>query len=378
MINASEFVKLLLENDISYFTGVPDSQLKPFCDYITNTFGVGKEHIIAPNEGNAVALAAGYHLATGKIGLVYMQNSGLGNAVNPITSLIDTKVYAIPTVFLIGWRGEPGVHDEPQHRKQGEITLDLLKILDIEYYVITKDTKIEDIEKVFKDKFDDALKQGRSVAFVAKKGVFEKEQPYVHPVSFTLSREDAIKIILDNIGEDVVVSTTGKTSREIYEYRDAKFQDHSRDFLTVGSMGHASMIAFGIAQNKPRHRVWCLDGDGSILMHTGTMALIGSSKPNNFIHVLLNNSVHESVGGMPTVADNIDFGAIAAACGYRHQYKTHTPEGIVEIIEEIKEKDGPIFIEINVANGSRADLGRPKTTPQQNKESFMAFLKHDS
>ena len=278
-MRVEEFFKVLTERGIEYFSGVPDSQLKAFCDYVTRTCGIGKNHVIAANEGAAVALAAGYHLATGKTGLVYMQNSGLGNAVNPITSLTDPKVYGIPVVYLIGWRGMPGVHDEPQHVKQGEITLELLKTLGIRYFIIKKETTPEEVADIFEKEFSEQMKNGASVAFVVAKGALSSDNKEKYQNHFNMTREEAVCTIAEAVGrQDALVSTTGKTSRELFEFRERQGQGHANDFLTVGSMGHASMIALSIAEQKPDIKVWCLDRR-AFLMHMGAMALIGSRKP---------------------------------------------------------------------------------------------------
>lgn len=376
MVDAVALLAELQKQGFTFYTGVPDSQLKGFCDELLRTFGIGQDHVIAPNEGNAVALAAGYHLATGKTAVVYMQNSGLGNAVNPITSLIDPKVYAIPVLFIIGWRGEPGVHDEPQHAKQGEITPGLLEILGIEHFVIRKETVLQEVIDVLETRFVPALKEGRSTAFLVRRGGIGSVPAAVKDNRRKLSRERAIQVILERLGkEDVIVSTTGKISREVYEYRESVGQGHERDFLTVGSMGHASMIALQVAERSPGRRVWCLDGDGAVLMHTGSLALIGSRKPRNFVHVLLNNFAHESVGGMPTVAGSVDFLGIAKACGYSGTCKVQDENELVENLEEVTAHEGPFFLEVDVSLESRQDLGRPKSTPIENKVRFMEFLR---
>lgn len=375
MISPLDLLNYLTEQGIEFFTGVPDSQLKEFCNCLIKAYGVGNKHIIAPNEGNAVALATGYYLATGKIGMVYLQNSGLGNAVNPITSLADPKVYSIPVLYMVGWRGMPGVHDEPQHIKQGEITLSLLELLGIEYMILEKETSLDDINKTFNDKFIPALNQGKSVAFVVKKGSFLAEVSYQHKIEYTLKREDAIQIVLSHTSEnDAVISTTGKISREVYEQRDMHKKGHEKDFLTVGSMGHASMIALQIAKQKPERNIWCLDGDGAMLMHTGALALIGACKPENFRHILLNNNAHESVGGLPTVSTSVDFPALARACGYKATFKVQDEESLQQVLINLKNDKGPVLIEIDVSNTSRNDLGRPKTSPIQNKLEFMNYL----
>lgn len=357
-----------------FFAGVPDSQLKELCNYLMEKKGIGKDHIIAANEGNCVGLAAGHYLATGEIPVVYMQNSGLGNIVNPAASLLHPKVYGIPCIFIVGWRGEPGVHDEPQHIYQGEITETLIHDLDMDYFIITKETATEEITAAMKE-FDRLLEQGKSVAFIVKKAAFESESRISYQNENTLTRENAIEKIVDVAAEDVIVSTTGKASRELFEIREHKKQGHQRDFLTVGSMGHSSSIALGIAMNKPNTKIWCIDGDGAVLMHMGAMALIGTNKPKNMVHIVINNAAHETVGGMPTAAGNIDLLQIAKGCGYPVQLRVDSEAELLRVLEQAKVSTELIFIEIKCNIESRMDLGRPTTTAQDNKKSFMDYLK---
>ena len=359
--------------EFEFFAGVPDSQLKALCSWLYDRYGISDRHVIAANEGNAAALAAGYHLATGKTPVVYLQNSGLGNIVNPAASLLHEKVYGIPCLFIVGWRGEPGVHDEPQHVFQGEITLSLLENLEIPAYVIDKTTTEEQI-KARLDEYRVRFAQGKQAAFVVRKGALEYSGKAVYGSPHPMSREEAIGRVLAASGDDPVVSTTGKASREVYELREARGQGHGHDFLTVGSMGHSSSIALGIALQKPHRRVWCLDGDGAALMHLGAMALIGANRPANLVHVVLNNEAHESVGGMPTVAGRLDLSAIARACGYPSAVSAASPDGLEQALNEAKAGNQLIFIEIKCALGARENLGRPTTTPQENKAAFMAAL----
>jgi len=361
-----------------FFAGVPDSQLKALCSFLMERYGLDPaHHIIAANEGNAAALAAGYHLATGKVPVVYLQNSGLGNIVNPVASLLNDKVYGIPCLFIVGWRGEPGVHDEPQHVFQGEITLKLLEDLDIPAFVLGKDTTEEQVRGKMEE-YQALFRQGRQAAFVVRKGALEYKGKTAYGNPFTLSREEAIGHILAAAGDDPVVSTTGKASREVYELREARGQGHGHDFLTVGSMGHSSSIALGLALQKPDRRVWCLDGDGAALMHLGAMALIGANRPANLVHIVLNNEAHESVGGMPTVAGSLDVPGIAKACGYPGAVSVDSPEGLDRALDEAKTVNQLTLIEVKCALGARADLGRPATTPQENKAAFMAALEGKS
>lgn len=363
--------KLLEIIGADFYTGVPDSQLKALCDYLMNTYGIDKKHhIIAANEGNCTALAAGYHLASGKVPVVYMQNSGEGNIINPVASLLNDKVYAIPMVFIIGWRGEPSVHDEPQHIYQGEITVKLMEDMGIKTFIIGKDTTDEEVVAAMTE-FSVILKKGKNVAFIIRKGALEYDEEVKYSNSNSMSREDIIRHIVEVSGEDPIVSTTGKASRELFEIREAKGQSHKYDFLTVGSMGHSSSIALGVALNKPDRKIWCIDGDGAVLMHMGAMAVIGANKPENFIHVVINNGAHETVGGMPTVAATTDIVAIAKACGYPSATSVDNFEDLDRELKKAKLKNELSLVEVKCSIGARIDLGRPTTTPTENKNSFM-------
>lgn len=369
-MDAQEFIK---ELDATFFTGVPDSQLKPLCEYFMNTYGISNEHMIAANEGSAVALAAGYHLATKKIPLVYMQNSGIGNIVNPVVSLLNEKVYGIPCIFIVGWRGEPGVHDEPQHIFQGEITISLLENIGIHTCVIDADTTIDEFKNIYRElkKF---LDKNQSIAFIIRKGALSYSKHILYKNTYFMNREDIIKDIVNTADDDIIVSTTGKASRELFEIREQKGQSHQTDFLTVGSMGHSSSIALEIALQKNEKKVWCVDGDGAALMHMGAMAVIGKNKPQNLIHILINNEAHETVGGMPTAADSINFTAIAKACGYSKTVCVDNRQNLLEELSNAKQSNELYFIEVKCSIHSRADLGRPTISALENKINFMNFL----
>lgn len=357
-----------------FYTGVPDSQLKALCDCLMDTYGIApKHHVIAANEGNAAALAAGYHLATGKIPVVYMQNSGEGNIINPAASLLNEKVYAIPMIFVIGWRGEPGTKDEPQHIYQGEVTIKLLEDMGISSFVISKDTTEEELRNKMKE-FCLLLEQGKDVALVVRKGAISYDKKVEYKNTNSMKREEIIQHIVKVSGEDAVISTTGKASRELFEIREAGGQGHQYDFLTVGSMGHSSSIALGIAIHKPEKKVWCIDGDGAALMHMGAMAVIGANRPENLVHVIINNGAHETVGGMPTVAGGLDFAAMARTCGYPYAVCVDTFEKLDEELVKAKGCKGLSLIEVKSSIGAREDLGRPTTTALENKERFMEFL----
>ena len=357
-----------------FYTGVPDSRLKALCNYLMATYGIDPDHhIIAANEGNCTALAAGYHLATGRIPVVYMQNSGEGNIINPVASLLNDKVYAIPMIFIVGWRGEPGVHDEPQHIYQGEVTVKLLEDMDITTFVIGKNTGVEEVSAAM-DGFRRILAGGKDVAFVIREGALTYEGRVEYTNDNTMTREEIIRHIVAASGEDPIVSTTGKASRELFEIREANGQSHQYDFLTVGSMGHSSSIALGIAFGKPRTKVWCVDGDGSMLMHMGAMGVIGSVKPDNLVHIVINNASHETVGGLPTACGNMDLPMLANACGYEMVLSAENESALSDVLKKAKEVKCLTFIEIKSSIGAREDLGRPTTTAKENKEGFMEFL----
>lgn len=370
-MKVQKFVELLGSD---FYTGVPDSQLKALCNYLMDVYGIDpKHHIIAANEGNCTALAAGYHLATGKVPVVYMQNSGEGNIINPVASLLNDKVYAIPVIFVIGWRGEPGVHDEPQHIYQGEVTLRLLEDMDIAAFVIGKETTEEELAARMAE-FREILASGKDVAFVVRKGALTDAPKVIYRNENTMVREEIIRHIVRASGEDPIVSTTGKASRELFEIRVANGQSHKYDFLTVGSMGHSSSIALGVALQKPEQRIWCVDGDGAVLMHMGAMAVMGANKPQNLIHVVINNGAHETVGGMPTVAGGIDLVAVAKACGYPLAVCVDSFEALDRELGAAKNRSELSLIEVKCSIGAREDLGRPTTTALENKRNFMAYL----
>lgn len=357
-----------------FYTGVPDSQLKALCNFLMNTYGIDlKHHVIAANEGNCTAIAAGYHLATGKIPVVYMQNSGEGNIINPVASLLNDKVYGIPCIFIIGWRGEPGVHDEPQHIYQGEVTLRLLEDMGISYFIIDKETETEALIKEMAT-FRRMLGKGKSTAFVICKGALSYDKKVIYGTRYTMSREEIIRHVTAVSGQDPIVATTGKASRELFEIREKNGQGHQYDFLTVGSMGHSSSIALGIAGNMPDRKIWCIDGDGAMLMHMGSMAVIGNNSPSNLVHIVINNEAHETVGGMPTPVGNLDIAGIARACNYSYTVSVDDFNTLDKELLKVKELQCLSLIEVKCAIGAREDLGRPTTTAQENKQAFMRHL----
>lgn len=370
MIEPKQFVDALATVGIDFYAGVPDSLLKDFCAYVDD-HGKPGQHVITANEGNAVAMASGYHMATGKSAVVYLQNSGLGNTVNPLTSIADKEVYQTPMLLVIGWRGEPGVKDEPQHVKQGRITEGQLDLLEIPYRVVQADSDPRALAEWSREQLTDT---GAPVALLVRKGAFANYKSQRKPsIDATMKREAALDEILTLAGDASIVSTTGKTSREVFELRVAR-EEGQRDFLTVGGMGHTASIALGVAMGQPSKPVVCIDGDGSALMHLGAMPIIGSLKPTNLTHVLLNNAAHESVGGQPTVGDRTDFRAIALASGYTAYAVASTPDELKSAWQQLKEQPGPVMLEVRITTGSRDDLGRPTSTPRENKQAFMEWL----
>ena len=376
-INPVEFYNAIASHGVELFTGVPDSLLKEFCLCLDDKISK-KKHIITANEGNAIALASGHYLATQSIPLVYMQNSGLGNAINPLLSLCDPDVYSIPMLLMIGWRGEPGIKDEPQHVKQGKIQIELMKAMNIPYEVISKDNPNYQIQ--IERCVNIANKENRPTALLIRKGTFDKYDEASSTKSIDgMLREDALEIIINNLALDtIIVSTTGKTSREIFEIREKNNQSHKSDFLTVGSMGHCSSIALGIALAKPNRDVVCIDGDGFMLMQLGSLTTIAEFKPPNFRHILLNNKVHESVGGQSTAANYVDLSAIVSSMDVYKLFIAQSKRELTHVIKEFLDYKKSSFLEVIICPGSRSDLGRPSIKPVNNKLNFMKFIKGSS
>ena len=377
MISPKFFYDTLAGYGIDFYAGVPDSLLKNLCAYITD-HADATHNIIAANEGGAMGLAAGHYLATGQIPVVYMQNSGEGNIINPLASLTDPDVYNMPVLLVIGWRGKPGLHDEPQHVKQGKVTTGLLNVMGIDYTVLSKEEDKAEAQIKKAVAYMQTTKQ--CYALVIEKDTFDTYTlQNVEKNDLTMSREEAVQTVASVLGaKDVIVSTTGMISRELFEYRTAKNEGHERDFLTVGSMGHASQIALGIALAKQDRNVWCFDGDGASIMHMGSMAIVANKAPKNYIHVVFNNGAHDSVGGQPTVGLKIDLPAIAKAVGYSLVFSVDNKEDLQKVLSSLLSplsSEGATFIEVKVRKGNRKDLGRPTTTPIQNKEALMDFLK---
>ena len=373
-MKASYFLEEIHNRGIEKIAGVPDSTLKQFCDELQ--FQKDKfSHYVTANEGAAIGLAVGSFLGSGKPVCVYMQNSGLGNIVNPMTSLAHREVYGIPMLLVVGWRGEPGVHDEPQHVYMGKVTCPMLEVLDIPYSVIDKNTTGEELQSIL-NQAGAAFDESKQYAIVVKKGTFEKDRVFAWENGHALNREEALGAVLDCLPENAcVVSTTGKISRELYEQSNLKYGNHDNIFMSVGGMGHASMIALGVAQEQKDRKVICVDGDGATLMHMGSLAFIGTERPKNFYHVVINNHAHESVGAMPTGCQGLPIAEIAKKAGYADAVRMHSLEEIRTIQDRIATEEGPLLFEIMVGLNSREDLGRPKESARENREHFMEYLK---
>lgn len=372
MLCPTDYLRVLGDSGVTFFTGVPDSLLKEFCACVTVTLKP-EDHLISANEGAAVGLAIGHYIGTGSLPLVYLQNSGLGNVVNPLLSLASPEVYGTPMLLMLGWRGEPGKKDEPQHVHQGRVMAKMLEDMDLPVVVLSEDMVEAEVQT--KAAAQQARDINGPVALVVKKNTFDKYAAPEVEADLPLGREEAIIAAAETLEDNAaVIFTTGMPSRELFEFRARNEAGHDRDFLTVGGMGHASQIALGLAMSQPARPIYCFDGDGAVLMHMGSMAITGQSNAKNLIHLVFNNGVHGSVGGQPTVGFNIDMPKIAIACGYASAQRVTNKKGLHSAITMARATDGVSFIEVQVRPGNRADIGRPTSTPEQNKVAMMKFL----
>lgn len=392
MIEPARFVDQLAGLGITFYTGVPDSLLKQLNAQIMTALP-RDQHVIAANEGAAVGIAMGHYLRTGRPAAVYLQNSGFGNLVNPLLSLADPDVYGIPMLVIVGWRGQPGVPDEPQHVKQGRVMAPLLDALELPWAVLPADPA--GAQRCLAEAVTVAVDRTTPYVLMVEKNTFAAATPPSSPASpddheqvsghagrvgglahdRRESREEALVALVDAVGEDaIIVATTGMLSRELFEHRGRTGGDPDRDFLTVGGMGHACSIALGVAMREPDREVWCLDGDGALLMHLGSLAVIAEHAPPRLFHVVFNNGVHDSVGGQPTAISSVDVPAAARAAGYPYATATDSPKELPEAVAALREHGGPSLLELVVRPGNRPDLGRPTRTPAQSKHAFMGAL----
>lgn len=373
MIDPARFLEVCREHGVSFYTGVPDSLLKELNSQIMA--GLPRErHIIAANEGAAMGIAIGHYLRTRAPAAVYLQNSGFGNLVNPLLSLADPDVYGVPMLLIVGWRGQVGVSDEPQHVKQGRVMAPLLEALELPWAVLP--TEPAEAEQCLKRAIATAVERTCPYVLMVEKGTFRSAsaRPAATATDGLATREQALTALVDAVGEAaVIVATTGMLSRELFEYR-VRTRGGRRDFLTVGGMGHASSIALGVAMREPEREVWCLDGDGALLMHLGSLAVIADHAPPRYFHVVFNNGVHDSVGGQPTSIGAVDIPAAARALGYRHAEATFEPAALAAAVAALRDHGGPSLLELRVRPGNRPGLGRPTRTPAQSKHAFMSAL----
>jgi phosphonopyruvate decarboxylase len=374
MIKPEDFVAHCADQGVTFYTGVPDSLLKQLNAHILHALP-RERHVIAANEGASVGIAIGHYLRTGRPAAVYLQNSGFGNLVNPLLSLADPDVYGVPMLIIIGWRGQTGVKDEPQHVKQGRVMEPLLDAAGVPWAVLPRDAG--EAEQCVKNAIATAVERSCPYVLMVEKDTFA--EPAAKPASVPSdlpSREEALTALVEAVGDDaVIVSTTGMLSRELFEYRVRTGTDGERDFLTVGGMGHASSIALGVAMSEPEREVWCFDGDGALLMHMGSAAVIADHAPATYFHVVFNNGVHDSVGGQPTSIDKVDVAAAALAMGYRHAASTSDLATLPEQVAALRAHGGPSLLELRVRPGNRPDIGRPTRSPRESKRAFMSALR---
>lgn len=377
-MRASIFLEEVKNIGIHTIAGVPDSTLKQFCDAVCLDGGKEFKHYVTANEGAAVGLATGVYLAEKRPCLVYLQNSGLGNIINPLASIANQEVYGIPILFVVGWRGEPGIKDEPQHVYQGKVTCELLEVMDVPYSVIDDTTSESQLKEILVQA-QGHMENNKQYAIVVKKGTFEKEFTFSWANGYEFVREQALRIILEKVYSDsYIVSTTGKISRELYEQSDKMYGNHNRIFMTVGGMGHASMIAYGMAQADENRSIVCIDGDGAVMMHMGALAFLAKQSPKNLLHIVINNAAHESVGAMPTGFSGQTYFQIAKACGYKNTYMVKTAEELKRALLTARGKNELSMLEVMVALGARSNLGRPSESAEENRNQFMnAYQRRD-
>lgn len=373
MISCESFFNILKKKGFNFYTGIPDSTFKDWMNFLADNDAINLQNVVACNECEAIALAAGFNLATNKVGLVYMQNSGLGKAINPLVSLCDPEVYSIPILLMIGWRGEPGKIDAPQHKKMGKITLPLLETLKIPYSILEPNLSL--FERELNKAINYFEKNEGPYAFIIRKNFFSEYDVKKKPTNNNeLIREDVIKFIMENLdGDEIIVSSTGYTSRELFEYRESTKKDHHKIFYNIGSMGCASSIGLSISIQR-KERVIIFDGDGAAIMQMGAFSTIGEYSPPNLVHIIFDNQVHESTGNQPTNSPSANFIEISHACNYESSKLIKTKDDLYNAIPYIKEKKGPILLLIKIKISSRSNLKRPDKLPKEYKEGFVKHL----
>jgi len=365
MIDVRHFVDELIRQDANVFTGIPCSYLTPLIHEVI----ARKEtrYVLASSEGDALAIASGIWLAGG-MGVVFCQNSGLGNMVNPLTSM--NEPFGIPALLLVTWRGKPGVKDEPQHKRMGEITPELLSLIGVEWELLPQEegTALE----VLKRACNFIRRVQRPYALVMSRSTFTSDEDIAIPSSNYPSRSEALAAFLDNVDAGaVVIATTGKTGRELFT-----LDDRCGHFYCVGSMGYASSVAHGIALGSKR-RVYLLDGDGAAIMHMGNLTSIGSSHPANLIHIVLDNGCYDSTGAQPTASTSVDFVALALAVGYAQAQSCRSQGDFVLALRSHLPGTGPRLLHVPIRMGSMSQLGRPTTTPYDVARRLRELLMED-
>jgi phosphonopyruvate decarboxylase len=357
MIDTKKLLIFLEKNNLNFFSGVPDSVLKNFTNLLINK----SSHVLATNEGSAVSIGIGYHLSFNKLPCIYMQNSGLANAINPLISIAHKGVYSIPMMMLIGWRGSPGIKDEPQHLIKGKITKNLLKLLGIKYEIIESEKDFNKIKKLI----NFSKKKKVPVACLFKKGVLKKVNYHKKfsersTIKNKILRSEVIREILKSIQNNTkIISTTGYTSRELYQIRKNEGYHKGKDFYMIGGMGHSSSVALGAAFKKNK-KILCLDGDGSMLMHLGSLHTVGLMNKNNFKHILLNNQSHESVGGQEISFKRVKMEKLIKGLGYSKYIQLKDKKDLKNKIQSVLKYKGSIFLEVLIEKGAIKNLGRPK------------------
>lgn len=373
MVNQQSLFEALDRLGVKFFTGVPDSLLNDFCLYMTNNIPDSR-HVMAANEGNAIGIAAGSYMATGNIPLVYMQNSGIGNATNPLLSLTHNCVYGIPMILVIGWRGDPSINDHAQHKKQGELTPVLMKDMDIPYEILDNDDTV--IEK-FTWAVTKAKEISSPVALIAKKAILtQKEKKQQYPESILMNREEAISAVIDVFGEDAIyLGTTGRATREVHEQLKMHGIGEGHEWQNVGSMGHVSSVGLGLALACPDKKIVVFDGDAAAVMHMGALATNCRYKASNLIHIVLNNGVNESVGGQQSAGQLIDLTGVAKSCGYRNiGHAVENKEELQQVMRTLPGDDMPAFVDVHVRQGIRPDMPKLNIDHKAQKEALMKYI----
>lgn len=372
-MSPEDFLRTLTQSGVNFFTGVPDSILRDFCTLVNQLNP--PHHVTAANEGTAVSLAIGHYLGTRSTPAVYLQNSGLGNALNPIISLAHKSVYQIPILLIIGWRGEPGLKDEPQHQAQGSITIPLLDICGVPYKILSGETSQKEIQEFIRTSSN--AKSGPFAILISKGGISTENIEVKNQIETSLTRKSAIQVISRCIRSiDIIVATTGKISRELLVVRESDTKSHA-DFLCVGGMGHASSIATGLAISNLNRRVFCLDGDGALQMHLGSAATIGELSPKNFFHFVFNNGTHDSVGGNPVTSPRLNYQKLFKAFGYQNQFLATNGAEIESAISYCNQNDGPVLIEVKIEGGQEENLPRPTNSPLTSVRNFQEMLHNE-